>query len=376
MPLSSISPILPVIALMPVKMFSQRKCYLALMAVLLLSSCDPFTSPESLMDEYLTRLSRVLDVTADNTSKITPAKWPRIRDRRIEVPQMDINMLEFLGLYGCDLQVVVGERNAILGKVMQPLNRLRYSLQFIVEAEACLSVTDDDALKQTLIKAREQKRQQLPAVIWQAGWASEEMAHLFSHTAKPITIAKPLSDSQQLAEDFSYLMQTVEALSSKPDDLSLARWGDIQQRWQYQHDMGALIKTAQQLTQMLNAGSNLIAQRLADNPICYQGKPNQDAKRLEGVFFKAYIGHVQPYIALLSQHRDALLPAARAFALQQADMAPAAVKTYWQQYLLDTPESIWPAFDRAIKSHTQHWQDLLEQCGMRPKSAPVNSSIQ
>ena len=311
----------------------------------------------------------MLEVAPEQAEELTPAIWPRIRERRVSVPEIDINMLEFLDLYGCDLQVVVGERNAILGKVMQPLNELRYSLRFIKEAEVCIKHTEDKSLQQTLNQVAEQKRQQLPAIIWQASWANDEMANLFSHTAKPLAIDKAIANSQQLAEDFVYLQQTSQTLLSQPTDLPLKQWGEIQQRWQYQDEMGALIKTTRQLTQMLNAGSYLLNKRLAEKPICYQSKANPQAKRLEGVFFKVYIGHVQPYIAAVNHHQQLVLPNVRQFAKQHADTAPTAVKKYWQRYLFDNPGNIWTAFDDALKSHTEHWQDLLDQCGLRPKAA-------
>lgn len=339
------------------------------LAIILLSSCDPFKSPQSLMEEYSIRLARVLDLEAKKSPQTASATWPRVRERRVMIPDIEINMLEFLDLYGCDLQVVVGERNAILGKVIQPLNRLRYSQRFIEEAGICINNIDDASLKQTLKQASIIKFQQLPAEIWQASWASSEMAKLFSHTAQPMQIDKSLASSQQLVEDFAYLNQTVDALLSGSSETTLIRWGKIQQRWQYEDGLGALIKSAQQLTQMLNITSALLKKRIDEKPLCYQGKPNPRAMQVEGVFLKVYIGHVQPYIAQVSQHRDALLPVVRQFAAQQADTAPTAVKTYWQQYLLDDPESIWPAFDLAIKNHTKHWQDLLEQCGLKPKVA-------
>lgn len=354
---------------MSVILLNLKRCFVALTLVLLLSSCDPFSQPQSLMDEYLVRLARVLDVNPQQTEKITPAIWPRVRERRVDIPEIEINMLEFLDLYGCDLQVVVGERNAILGRVMQPLNRLRYSLRFIHEAENCIASTDDQDLTATLQAAVFEKRQQLAAEIWQAGWASEEMANLFSHTASPIALGKPVSASRQLADDFNYLNQTIDKLTAKQDAAELRRWGEIQQRWQYQQDLGALIKSARQLTLMLNAGSELLKQRIEQKPLCYQAKPNPRARQMQGMFFNVYIGHVQPYLATVSQHRDTVMPQVRQFAEKQAAIAPAKVQNYWQLYLTDAPGSVWSDFDTALKNHTRHWQDLLDQCGLRPKAA-------
>lgn len=346
----------------------RQRILISMVLMLALSACDPFGSPPDIMETYLERLARVLAVETNAVEKPAPAIWPRVRERRVVTAEIEINMLQFLDLYGCDLQVVVGERNAILGRVMQPLNRLRYSLRFIEEAQICINNIDDAALKQTLQQVTQQKRQQLPAEIWQAGWASREMAGLFSHTAKPLAVDKPLAVSQQLAEDFAYLTQTSDALLSETSTSALSRWGTIHQRWQYQDDLGALIKSAQQLTQMLDTGSAMLKQRTDQTPLCYQGKPNPRATQLQGVFFKVYIGHVQPYIAAVSQHRDALLPMVRQFAVQQQTIAPVAVNDYWQRYVFDDPESIWMAFDTALNTHTRQWQDLLAQCGLKPKA--------
>uniref|UniRef100_UPI0023534E00 DUF3080 family protein n=1 Tax=Methylophaga thiooxydans TaxID=392484 RepID=UPI0023534E00 len=80
-----------------------------------LTGCDPFASPDSMMDEYLSRLARVLNVEKQQTALEPVRLIPSVRDRRAEIPKIDITVLEFLSLYGCELQVVV----ALAGKEAQ-----------------------------------------------------------------------------------------------------------------------------------------------------------------------------------------------------------------------------------------------------------------
>lgn len=86
-----------------------------------LLGCNPFSDAESLTDEYLERLARVLDTAPVPRAELPAASIPpRRRERILALPELDLGMLDFLSLYGCELQYVVGERNSVMGKVMQP----------------------------------------------------------------------------------------------------------------------------------------------------------------------------------------------------------------------------------------------------------------
>jgi hypothetical protein len=46
---------------------------------------------------------------------------------------------------------------------------------------------------------------------------------------------------------------------------------------------------------------------------------------------------------------------------------PQTFNDYYQQTLnLNNQENIWALYQQRIKEHTEAWQDLLEQCGLRP----------
>ena len=60
-----------------------------------------------------------------------------MRERVHEIEPISIGMLDYFGLYGCELQYVVGKRNSSLGRVAHPLTRLDYERRFIIAAETC-----------------------------------------------------------------------------------------------------------------------------------------------------------------------------------------------------------------------------------------------
>nr|WP_228706161.1 DUF3080 domain-containing protein [Marinobacter sp. LV10R520-4] len=326
-----------------------------------------------MMDEYVERLGRVLD-TDPQFSEPAPAPiLPRRRERVLDMPELELGMLDFLSLYGCDLQFVVGEKNSILGKVMQPLNRLRYELRFIASAEKCLqSSVDDDGdkdLQDMLRQAISSKRENLPIALWNATWGVEEVENLFT-TSKgfyPVIAENPLSD---LAREAVQLERVARSLLSGELDQNLDFAGAVQQRWQAEYHAGQLINSALLVAARLNDGTELIQRRLAQRPLCLNGKPNNQSTIVNDMFFSVYIGKVQPYLAELRRARtDLLEPLAQLAQIQTAVMPQSFQR--WKARALPAEAvaesaSVWGDLDQALAEHTRSWQQLLEQCGLRP----------
>lgn len=345
-------------------------CCLLLILAVSVTGCDPFASPDSMMDEYLSRLARVLNVEKQQTALEPVRLIPSVRDRRAEIPKIDITVLEFLSLYGCELQVVVAERNSILGRVMTPLNRLRYNLRFIATAQACLANTDKPALKYSLQRAIEQKQQLLSSVAWNAVWAGEPMAALLS-----VSKGYYLADSHhvttlgRLVAGLEKTRAIVTQLQTEALDADLTEMGDIQQQWTFGHHAGQLLNSITMLTTRLDDATALIEQRLLVKPLCYMSKPNPQAERVKGVFFNVYIGRIQPYLSEVSRAGKLVFGELDKIALAQASIMPAGFKTYHLDVIsMTNKKGVWRQFDKAVNSHTKSWQTLLEQCGMQPRS--------
>lgn len=321
-----------------------------------------------MMDEYLSRLARVLDVEANHTAVESVMLIPRTRDRRVEVPELDINMLDFFSLYGCELQVVVGERNSSMGRLMTPLNQLRYDIRFIAAAQQCLPDIGKLELKKSLHQAIEQKQQRLSLTSWNAIWAGEAMAELLSLSKGHFIIEDETSlELGQLVAGLTLTRDTIKQLLKTKQNVDLEPLGKVQQQWTFGHQAGQLLNSAKLLTSSLDEATALIEKRLQSKPLCYLAKPNQQAKRVEGVFFQVYIARIQPYISAVSRAGKQVFGLLDDLATLQSHAMPDSFKQYYRQIIdRSNKTGIWRQFEQAINGHTKSWQALLKQCGMQP----------
>lgn len=334
--------------------------------VILLAGCNPFSDARPMMNEYVERVGRVLDAEPELSEVPVAEQMPRRRNRVLQMPDLELGMLDFLSLYGCELQYVVGEKNSVLGKVMQPLNRLRYEVRFIRTAGECLETVDDEKLQDVLREAIASKRESLPIAIWNATWGVEEVETLFT-LAKgeyPVEAKDPLSD---LARDARQLNKAVATLLEPSLDVDLGFWGKVHQRWQAEYLAGQLINSARLVTTRLGDATRLIRQRLEGRPLCLNGKPNSQSDIVQGMFFSIYIGKIQPYLADVRRARTDLIEPLSELALMQAGAMPEQFEGWYQSVLaLEGNKSVWASLDKAVETHTKGWQALLEQCGLRP----------
>lgn len=334
--------------------------------VFLLAGCNPFSDARPMMDEYVQRVGRVLDVEPVLSAIPASERMPRRRSRVIPMPDLELGMLDFLSLYGCELQYVVGEKNSVMGKVMQPLNRLRYEVNFIRTAGDCLSSVEDEELQNVLMRAIASKRDSLPIAIWNATWGVEEMEKLFTFAKGdyPVEAANPLSD---LARDAKQLNKSVAEFLERNLEADLVFWGKVHQRWQAEYRAGQLINSAHLVASRLEDATSLIQQRLDSRPLCLNGKANNQSDIVQSMFFSIYIGKIQPYLADLRRARTDLIEPLSKLAAMQVDVMPESFQKWYASTLaLKGNKSIWVHLDKAVATHIKSWQTLLEQCGLRP----------
>jgi len=332
-----------------------------------LIGCDPFAKPETMMDEYVKRLGHVLDVEPKYSDLIYIERIPRPRERKLSIPETEINMLDFLALYGCELQFVVGEKNSIMGRVMQPLNNLRYELRFIEAARVCLAEIDNDNLRQKVSEAIETKQQSLPLIIWNATWGTDEIARLMSLSNGLYQPEQSQHEISTYSNDINYLNSVVRKLQAGDyaDDLNYV--GDIQQRWQYGSRAGQLHNSVRLLASRLDDATQILKQRIHQKTLCPQGQPNNKAKIVESVFFNVYIANVQPYLSSVNRGAEQLFKPLAELADIQQHVMPDSFRPYYDQSLRwDNDKGLWSKYQQQVKAHTEAWQDLLEQCGLRP----------
>lgn len=335
---------------------------------LTLVGCDSFSEAEPMMAEYLDRLGRVLDTSPAEIGSLTAAMpLPRRRERLLVMPELGLGMLDFLSLYRCELQYVVGEKNSVMGRVMQPVNRLRYEIRFIRAAEDCLPEIEDPELRRTVQAAAASKRNSLPLAVWNATWGTEEIERLLTLSKGYYPVAEGSGVISDLVLDLGQLNGIVESLNDERLGASLADLGAIHQRWQAEFRAGQLINSARLLIATLNAGTQTLQARLDERPLCLNGKPNNQSTIVRNFFFGIYIEKVQPYMSDVSRARHQLIGELARLAEQQSSVMPESFRPWYQRYLSENSQSsLWKELDEAVARHTRHWQELLGQCGLRP----------
>lgn len=338
-----------------------------LVLIPVLSACNPFSDARPMLDEYVERVARVLE-TEPVLSPPEPAEQiPRRRDRVLTMPELDLGMLDFLSLYGCELQYVVGEKNSVMGRVMQPLNRLRYEVRFIETARECLPEVEDEDLEAALVKAIESKRESLPVAVWNATWGVEEVETLFTLAKGYYPVAPEGDPVSDLALDAQQLNAATDRLLSGSLDVALEFAGNVHQRWQAEYRAGQLINSARLLSARLDDATGLLRERIEGRPLCLNGKPNNQSDIVQNMFFSVYIEKIQPYMGEIRRARDALIMPLARLARTQDEVMPDAFLAWHRRHLsLTAPQSLWLELDRAMADHTRAWQDLLGQCGLRP----------
>ncbi len=333
----------------------------------LLAGCNPFGAPDDMMDEYVERVARVLDLPPDFSDLPAVETFPRPRDRTLAMPSAELGILDFFSLYGCELQRVVGEKASIMGRVMQPLNRLRYEVRFIESARECLPGIENKQLAADLKKAIKSKQESLPLAIWNATWGVEEAESLMTLAKGRLPVDAKVGTGAGLVNDLLQLNQTVSALKSGDLDQDLDYLGEVHQRWLSEHTAGRLINSARLLIARLSDATALISRRLEARPLCIGGQPNDQARIVQSMFFSVYIEKVQPYLASVRRHRDDVIAPLTTLVQQQREVMPPGFERYYQGTLSVTAEDgLWQRLDTELLQHTEAWQALLEQCGMRP----------
>ena len=355
-----------------------RALVIALIAILV-SGCDPFSQPESMLDEYNERLARVLDVEPELSPVPSAPRLPSVRERVREIDSINISMLDFLGLYGCEVQYVVGERNSILGRVAHPLTRLDYERRFIIAAEECAETLEREVLAERLTDAATQKRQSLPDAAWNAIWGSREIENHFARSRGALPVRLERQQMSSTVDHASRMEWRVRALldGDLEQDISSAL-DPVYQRWRNDAAAGQALRSAILVTTRLNDATRMIEQRLDDRPLCPGGRPNRQAEIMQNMFASVYAAEVQPYLASVQRVRQDLMPALLSLARLVETSPSESFERYVTTVLDDSSEEgYWQAFDQAIARHTGVWQALLDQCGMRPggnRAGPDNQS--
>lgn len=351
----------------------RRGVLLALL--LLLAACQPGDPGQALQDDYLARLANglELDLAAAPPASLEQWRMPPRRERLLATPELRIGLLDLLiDMHRCPrLQQLIAERNNSLGKQMVASRRLGYEGQLIAALQDCLPVLArpaDAATRDTLQALLAAKREQLPAVFWNAVNAGPEVEQYLRFAPRALAPEAPGDEAallalERLAEIGTRLPAALPPAPEALDELFFALHASS--------GGPELITSLQRLTATLEAGSKLLERRQATRPLCPQGRPTPRGRLMQNLFVKYYAGQLQPYLATVHQRGQRWSAALRRLA--GAPGIPSASRDYLLA-LAGTEHSLWSGLNAASQRHVQAWQDSLRRCQLAPGQSGWDAS--
>lgn len=327
---------------------------LSLVAVVfVLTGCsDP---AQSIMDDYTSRLSRTLALDIQDPAPLDLQPLPSITTTRADITETSITLVELVATRACGLDLLLGERNSSLGKVMPPSQRLKYELEFLKQVQPCLTNPD----------IAPDLQQKLAAI------ASDKAALIYKHWQNFLqqdeTLRQQLHPSRSLSEPNSVagVAETMQALHS----LLALQKSIVQQNWQQASSINpelaleALYKanTLSQLQQSLRFSQNWLQslnqqlEQLDLKAQCPAGKSSDKTDILNTILLQYFIAKVQLYLAQVDGTYQQLYPL-----LQQLYQGTALAQPISQRF--EVPHTELKA---ELKRHVIWWKEVQQQC---PKS--------
>jgi hypothetical protein len=306
----------------------------------------------SLMDDYAKRLGRTLDLEIKDPAPLDLQQLPSITATRADIADSSITLVELVATRACGLDLLLGERNSSLGKVMTPSQRLKYELAFLKQVQPCLTHPDIAPDLQKKLAAIASDKAALIDKHWQNFLQQDE------------TLRQQLHPYRSLSEPDSVagVAETMQALHS----LLALQKNIVQQNWQQASDINperalkALYKanTLSQLQQSLRFSQNWLQslnqqlEQLDLNAQCPVGKSSDKADILNTILLQYFIGKVQVYLAQVDGTYQQLYPL-----LQQLYQGTALAQPIQQRF--EVPNTVLKA---ELKRHVIWWKAVQQHC--------------
>lgn len=321
---------------------------LFLSLIALLAGCAP-DDERALLDEYLTRVARVTEMSVTLPPATPRPAYPPQRALTLEIPERGIDVAEFFELHGCDMGDLVGLRNSPLGRLQGPSQRLGYETAWLEAVARC-----GQEVEPWMTELAAEKERWLPALFWNATFAGGEMRTALGAGARPATgdLADVLRGLQDTLDTLGGGGEfEVAALEQQLGRLRQGSWlGPARDDW-------ALWR------RHLQAAAALLDQ--SRNGLCLSNAPTPRSRRLENVFMKFYVNQIQPELARGMQSHSAWIRELERLNERLAVVAPPPYSE-WFETVISGPHSEWQRTRDVVVAHAQAWQRLFAHCGIEP----------
>ena len=326
-----------------------------LLTTALLSACQPTPPAEAMLDDYLTRLSRVLSVDIPAIAAEPAPRMPPPRELQVELEPLSINLLDFWGFRQCGLAEVLGERNSILGRVMVPSQHLHMDGRILQRLRHCIRTLDDAELVALAEDLERRKQQQWPARYWNASAAAPELRAFWSPSTTPLEPGREAT--------FQEALTALAFLSRLPERLEQQQWPErpeleSQYKALEQYALGGKLLQSLVLGERYTQAANRMLERAhQQKTLCPAGLPQRELEYARNVMVKVFVGEVQPWLAAVNRRANNVMTHYEALLDQQSAELRPAIQPFFDQV---TTQHL--AFQNSLRDHVAHWQTLFDEC--------------
>ena len=273
----------------------------------LIGCSDPDTGPAHL-DEYLQRLSTITGIEPEPSTPRDINRFDLPQEEVIESPASGrIDLIDFLSLSGCELQINLGRRNTQLGRTASPSQRLLLDLEFMDLAPECIALLrerGEDDLASALADISVEREALLANSIARAVLMGPEWRLFWE---RPPTLANyPADTSSAIAQSLNRLADLTRGwlggnwqASNREFELLLS---DLRAG-----DGGALLAAHSLVSRELERANILLARAQTTAPLCPYGSATDRSRAFERVVARFFVGTVQPWLVQLRQRTELLL---------------------------------------------------------------------
>lgn len=327
------------------------------MSLVLLTSCTK--APSSVNDTYLQRLANTLNLESDEPPPLVPLKLnsPPVLNKA----KITLGIVELAGISRCNLNVVISEHNNQLGKTATAAGRLKYQIDFIQEAEQCLSTLEiDSPVYKKINEAKEQKQAHLMHYFNLMLFKEPELNRTWSLTSSELSSkAAGFSDTQDALNKLITIKNQI-----KSNDFNKINTDNIysalEQLNKFRFNQILIQSVRQQI--VLNHLATQLVTTLNLDEMCISGRNKKTAKIISNVFQKFYIDQIQPYQASLTGYLEVLQPMYYQLWFEQS------VTTERINKLLapNSQHNLLNQLKTSAVDHVVWWQKFYKTCEISP----------
>ncbi len=307
--------------------FGRRLLCCALLT--LLPGCQP-NGPDATFETYLRKLGAALELAMPAAATTSVSQPPPPGEMQLDLPGDSLDRLDFMALSGCAVQATVLKRNSSLGRLAKPSQRLLLELEYLRLAPACITQlrsSNNDALADVLEEAWQRRREQLPALIFNATLGSDEYHAFWLATPAP--------------GQYPHVSRSATAAALSAINHHIRRWlgGDYQAHNRDLEvllsevaggDGGALLQALSRQHDWLATANLMLERHMAHGPLCFKQERDSAAAQPSTLTDRYYNSEIPARTAKINGRYHQLLPPIAALEAQLSSAMPQAYRSWME----------------------------------------------